>query len=113
MSDRELLDVAQKYLVAADFRYPQPEEAVTAQANDAKQEPDDDVLARVRDPHRRWALENVRKAGRSDIETCTCWKFDTCVKCAHALGRSEGQVEAGAYYTMSEVFSDALTKEQK
>lgn len=69
----------------------------------------------IRNPHRRWALARIKTC--RDENACKCWKPD-CVACAYEMGRRVGQVEAGAYYTASEVFgrkewADAKKKADK
>ena len=60
---------------------------------------------------RAWAVANVRRNGK-DSRTCghdgllTPGIESGCVQCAHELGRREGQVEAGAYLTSDEAFSE-------
>lgn len=60
----------------------------------------------VADPFRAWALANVKRAVPRELKCghAAAMEFQTCVECAHELGRLEGQVEAGAYYTSDEVF---------
>jgi hypothetical protein len=62
----------------------------------------------VNNPCRQWALDNVRRAERPK-PICGHWadgaeiRPGICVACAYELGRREGHVEAGAYYTHAEV----------
>ena len=60
----------------------------------------------VTDPFRKWALDNVARA-KDDIackDHPDGFEYATCVVCAFRLGRAQGHMDAGAYYTEDEVF---------